>query len=80
MRQAGALETALREDFDARVEVAMRYWRPFTEDAIRQMEQHRPEEMVLLPLYPQGETVELPSAAVQALRLAPGDSVRIVGL
>src|SRR5262245_64962419 len=32
-RQAAALERALAADFDARVTVAMRYWRPFTQDA-----------------------------------------------
>lgn len=53
MRQAEALETALRPEFDARVAVAMRYWRPFTEEAIRQVKRHAPEEVVLLPLYPQ---------------------------
>jgi len=52
-RQAAALETALRSDFDARVAVAMRYWHPLTEEAIRAMERHAPEELVLLPLYPQ---------------------------
>jgi ferrochelatase len=52
-RQAGALETALSADFDARVVVAMRYWRPFTDEAIRRVESHAPEEVVLLPLYPQ---------------------------
>lgn len=52
-RQAAALETELRKDFDARVAVAMRYWRPFTEEAVRQMERHAPGEIVLLPLYPQ---------------------------
>src|SRR5205814_1608143 len=34
-RQATALEAALRTDYDARVVVAMRYWHPFTEEAIR---------------------------------------------
>lgn len=53
MRQAAALEAMLRETADARVVVAMRYWRPFTLDAIAQLERHRPEEVVLLPLYPQ---------------------------
>ena len=53
LRQAGALETALRADFDAQVAVAMRYWRPFTEEAIRRVERHAPEDVVLLPLYPQ---------------------------
>src|SRR2546423_12206090 len=31
MRQAGAVETALREEVDARVGVATRCWRPVTE-------------------------------------------------
>src|SRR5580704_13350993 len=53
VRQAAALENALRTDLDARVTVAMRYWRPFTAEAIVAMEQHAPEELVLLPLYPQ---------------------------
>lgn len=52
-RQAAALETVLRADFDARVTVAMRYWHPLTEEAIQEMEGHVPEELVLLPLYPQ---------------------------
>src|ERR1022692_745177 len=52
-RQARALEAELRRDFDARVVVAMRYWHPFTAEAIRELEAHAPEEVVLLPLYPQ---------------------------
>src|SRR5262249_20975179 len=32
---------------------AMRYWHPFTEEAIRRMEAHAPDELVLMPLYPQ---------------------------
>ncbi|MGA3043122.1 MAG: ferrochelatase [Bryobacteraceae bacterium] len=52
-RQARALEAGLQCDFDARVVVAMRYWNPFTAQAIGELEAHRPEEVVLLPLYPQ---------------------------
>jgi ferrochelatase len=52
-RQAAALEAALRVDHDARVVVAMRYWHPFTEEAIGLLERHRPDEVVLLPMYPQ---------------------------
>src|SRR5262245_28145567 len=52
-RQARALEAELRKDLDARVAIAMRYWHPFTEEAIHQMERHAPPEVVLLPLYPQ---------------------------
>lgn len=53
VRQARALESELRRDLDARVVVAMRYWHPFTHEAIRELEAHAPEEVVLLPLYPQ---------------------------
>ncbi len=52
-RQAVALEARLSQDFDARVVVAMRYWRPFTDEAIAELARHGPEEVVLLPLYPQ---------------------------
>ncbi len=52
-RQARALEKALRPHFDVKVVVAMRYWRPFTSQAIRELEVFAPDELVLLPLYPQ---------------------------
>jgi ferrochelatase len=53
VRQAAALEAELRRTMDARVVVAMRYWHPFTAEAIGQLEQFAPGELVLLPLYPQ---------------------------
>jgi protoporphyrin/coproporphyrin ferrochelatase len=52
-RQATALEADLRPSFDAKVVVAMRYWQPFTNEAIAEMERFAPDEIVLLPLYPQ---------------------------
>ena len=52
-RQARALETELSKSFVARVVVAMRYWHPLTEAAIRELAAFAPEEIVLLPLYPQ---------------------------
>ena len=52
-KQAVALEAALRAQYDARVVVAMRYWHPFTAEAIELLARHRPDEVVLLPLYPQ---------------------------
>jgi protoporphyrin/coproporphyrin ferrochelatase len=50
--QADALEAALRPHIDARVAVAMRYWHPDTQDAIRRIESEPFDELVLLPLYP----------------------------
>ncbi|HXG33105.1 MAG TPA: ferrochelatase [Bryobacteraceae bacterium] len=52
-RQAEALEAELRRDLEARVVVAMRYWRPFTSEAITELARFAPERLVLLPLYPQ---------------------------
>jgi len=53
MRQAAALEVALRPRVEPRITVAMRYWRPFTPDAVRAIEAERLDQLVLLPLYPQ---------------------------
>lgn len=52
-RQARALEDALRSSLDARVVVAMRYWHPFTEEALQELAKNSCAELVLLPLYPQ---------------------------
>ena len=53
LRQAAALETELRRTCEARVTVAMRYWKPFTQTAIAELERFGAERIVLLPLYPQ---------------------------
>ncbi|MGA8431976.1 MAG: ferrochelatase [Candidatus Sulfotelmatobacter sp.] len=53
-QQARALESELaRQGVDARCFVAMRYWHPFTREAIEQIERAGCESVVLLPLYPQ---------------------------
>jgi ferrochelatase len=52
-RQARALETRLRSaGINARCFVAMRYWHPFTAEAVRQLEDAGCDEIILLPLYP----------------------------
>ena len=53
LAQAAALESELRKTMDARVVVAMRYWHPFTVEAIAELQQFTPDDIVLLPLYPQ---------------------------
>lgn len=53
-QQATALEARLiREGVDARCVVAMRYWHPFTAEAITRLEAAEVDQVVLLPLYPQ---------------------------
>jgi ferrochelatase len=52
-RQARALECALAPHCEARCFVAMRYWRPFTAEAVAAVRAAPIEDLVLLPLYPQ---------------------------
>ncbi|MCG8366556.1 MAG: ferrochelatase, partial [Pseudanabaenales cyanobacterium] len=52
--QAQALQEQLRQDgHQINVYIGMRYWHPFTEEAIAQIKQDKVEELVILPLYPQ---------------------------
>lgn len=52
-QQARALQTRLNNSgIDAHCFVAMRYWHPFTAEAIAQLEASGCDEVVLLPLYP----------------------------
>jgi ferrochelatase len=58
-KQAQALQTALaaaRPDDVVRTFVAMRYWTPLTEQAAAEVAAFAPDEIVLLPLYPQFST------------------------
>src|SRR5882762_3765646 len=53
-QQARALEAELTHaGLDVRCFVAMRYWHPFTGEAIEQLRAAECDEVVLLPLYPQ---------------------------
>ncbi len=53
-QQARALERCLiSHGIDARCFVAMRYWHPFTEEAVAALDASDCDHIVLLPLYPQ---------------------------
>jgi len=57
--QMAALDVALADRLggdEVRTFVAMRYWDPLTEATARQVEAFQPDELVLLPLYPQYST------------------------
>jgi ferrochelatase len=55
--QAVALEAALaRRGVDAKVFIAMRYWHPFALETARAVKAWNPDEVFLLPLYPQYST------------------------
>jgi ferrochelatase len=52
--QAKALRSQLQQNgHEANVYIGMRYWHPFTEEAIAQIKRDQIEELVVLPLYPQ---------------------------
>ena len=50
--QANALEGEFGE-YEARCFIAMRYWHPFSLQTAREVLEFAPDEIVLLPLYPQ---------------------------
>ena len=58
--QAAALESVLGNG--ARVFIAMRYWRPLSEDIAREVAAYGPDEILLLPLYPQYSTTTTESS------------------
>ena len=73
-RQARALEGELRdEDIDAHCFVAMRYWHPFTKEAITQLKAVELDELVLLPLYPQYSSTTTGSSLNEWRRLFHND-------
>lgn len=52
--QGAALKEYLKKlGRDVKIYIGMRYWYPFTEEAVAQIKQDGVEELVILPLYPQ---------------------------
>ncbi|MDR3510044.1 MAG: ferrochelatase [Caulobacteraceae bacterium] len=63
--QAAALQAALAQrspGSEVGVFIAMRYWRPFSDETARQVAAFAPDEVVLLPLYPQFSTTTTASS------------------
>jgi protoporphyrin/coproporphyrin ferrochelatase len=80
-QQARALETELAgHGLDARCFVAMRYWHPFTAEAIAELKAAQCDEVILLPLYPQYSSTTTGSSLNEWRRLFREDiPVRQVG-
>lgn len=51
--QCRLLEIQLNKKFPAKVYAAMRYWHPFTEEVLDELEREGITRVILLPLYPQ---------------------------
>jgi len=58
---------------DARCFVAMRYWHPFTSEAIEHLRRAKCDEVVLLPLYPQYSSTTTGSSLNEWRRLFQDD-------
>jgi len=78
--QAQALEAALGADY--RCFIAMRYWHPLSEEAVAAVKAWRPEELILLPLYPQFSTTTTASSVTawqcEAARQGLGVPTRLI--
>jgi protoporphyrin/coproporphyrin ferrochelatase len=74
-QQAGALQDRLTADgLDARCFVAMRYWHPFTAEAVEQLRAANCDEVILLPLYPQYSSATTGSSLNEWRRLFHDDT------
>jgi protoporphyrin/coproporphyrin ferrochelatase len=60
--QARALHAALGGGSDLRIFIAMRYWHPFTLQTASEVQAWAPDEIILLPLYPQYSTTTTASS------------------
>lgn len=71
-KQADALQARLTADLagdEVRIFIAMRYWKPFTAETARDVAAFAPDEVILLPLYPQFSTTTTGSS-IEAWRAA----------
>lgn len=55
-RQADALAAALNDLDDVKIFIAMRYWHPMSDETAKNVAEYDPDNVVLLPLYPQFST------------------------
>ncbi len=70
--QAKALEAALTtEDGDGfKVFIAMRYWHPFADETVQEVKAYEPDQILLVPLYPQFSTTTTGSSVTDWNRAA----------
>jgi protoporphyrin/coproporphyrin ferrochelatase len=82
IKQADALKAALKvipatKDDTVEVFLAMRYWHPLVEEAVKAVKAFGADEVILLPLYPQFSTTTTRSS-LDAWKKAGGAQARIV--
>jgi len=55
-QQANALETALNDKAEIKTFICMRYWHPMSPEVVLDVKAFDPDQIILLPLYPQFST------------------------
>lgn len=68
--QAAALEATLRQHGEVRVFTCMRYWHPRASEVAKQVKDYAPDDVILLPLYPQFSTTTTGSSVAEWKRQA----------
>ncbi|MBP7252114.1 MAG: ferrochelatase, partial [Alphaproteobacteria bacterium] len=63
--QAQALESALADTGTVKCFIAMRYWHPRCTEMLQELAAFAPDEIILLPLYPQFSTTTTESSVVE---------------
>ncbi len=77
-KQRAMLEEELqKEERDISVMIAMRYWKPLTEDTIACITEGRYERIILLPLYPHNSITTMGSSFNEWNRHYKGDSSKV---
>ena len=74
--QAKALENALAAHGKVKVFVAMRYWHPFAEETVHEVKTYAPDDIILLPLYPQFSTTTTGSFLKEWERVSEASGLR----
>lgn len=77
MAQARALEDALWDVGQVRVFVTMRYWHPLSDAIAYDVKDWQPDEVVLLPLYPQYSTTTTGSSVKDWQRAASAAGLKV---
>lgn len=69
-RQVAALTDALGDLDDVKIFIAMRYWHPMSDETARNVAEYDPDNVVLLPLYPQFSTTTTGSSVTEWQKVA----------
>jgi ferrochelatase len=77
-KQASALEKKLKEQkAEYKVFICMRYWHPMTEETLLKVKNYEPDQVILLPLYPQFSTTTTASSFKKWEEVAKKESFHV---